>query len=68
MAHIFTGVSASSLEQLASMDQVHVKQEVEMMEIVTGYETRNRYKVFGSTGEILYQARVLNVLCLVSCL
>ena len=55
MANVFTGASASSLEQLAHMDLVHVKQEVEMMEMMTGWETQNRYKVFGPTGEILYQ-------------
>ena len=45
------------LQYLAVVDQLEVKQEVEILEVATGFEMRNKYKVFNSLGQQVYYAR-----------
>jgi len=44
------------MEQLQALDSLAVKQIKEMGEILTGFETRNRYSVINSDGSELYFA------------
>merc|ERR1712029_882699 len=49
------GVPAG-LEYLSQLDQLLVKQTVEMFEMFTGFETNNKYKVLNSLGQECYKA------------
>lgn len=44
------------LEYLAQIDQLIVKQQKELLEIVTGFETNNKYKIKNSLGQNVYFA------------
>lgn len=44
------------LEYLAELDQMLVKQKVELLEAFTGFETANKYKVKNSMGQQIYFA------------
>ena len=46
------------LQYLTMLDQVLVKQKVEILEAFTGFETKNKYKVFNSLGQQVYYAKV----------
>ncbi|WAQ97302.1 PLS1-like protein [Mya arenaria] len=35
----------ASVQYLAGVDQLFIKQKIEMLEVLTGFETRNRYAV-----------------------
>ena len=37
-----------SLDIFSNMDSIQVKQEIELLEIITGFETNNRYKIYGA--------------------
>ena len=39
------------------LDQLVVKQQVEVLEVLTGFETANKYKVFNSLGQQVELAR-----------
>lgn len=45
------------LQYLAMVDQLLVKQKVELLEAFTGFETANKYKVFNSLGQQVYIAK-----------
>ena len=45
------------LHYLTTVDQLLVKQKVEILEAVTGFETANKYKVFNSMGQQVYYAK-----------
>lgn len=45
------GVAPQGLEYLLSVDQLLVKQQIELLEALTGWETKNRYKVTNSMGQ-----------------
>eukprot|EP00698_Gefionella_okellyi_P020585 TRINITY_DN6479_c0_g2_i1.p1 TRINITY_DN6479_c0_g2~~TRINITY_DN6479_c0_g2_i1.p1 ORF type:complete len:287 (-),score=40.61 TRINITY_DN6479_c0_g2_i1:847-1707(-) len=36
----------NDISMFANLDSVYVKQQIEMLEVMTGFETENRYKVF----------------------
>merc|ERR1712106_415930 len=42
------------LQYLAMIDQLSVKQKVELLEAFTGWETANKYKIFNSLGQQVY--------------
>ena len=42
------------LESLAMVDQLIIKQEMEVLEIITGFETANKYTVFDTTGNVMF--------------
>lgn len=44
------------LEYLTMVDQVIIKQQKEMLEILTGWETNNRYKISNSIGQQVFFA------------
>lgn len=44
------------LEYLSQLDQLLVKQTMEMFEMFTGFETSNKYKVLNSMGQECYKA------------
>ena len=52
------------LQYLTMVDQLVVKQKVEVLEAFTGFETKNKYKVFNSLGQQVYYAKVLSWRCL----
>ena len=39
------------------VDQLEVKQEVEILEVLTGFEMANKYKVLNSLGQQVYYVR-----------
>merc|ERR1712039_1128277 len=49
------GVPAG-LEYLSQLDQLLVKQTMEVLEMFTGFETSNKYKVQNSLGQECYKA------------
>ena len=42
------------LEYLATVDQLFIKQEVEVLEIITGFETANKYSVTDQFGNLVF--------------
>ncbi|XP_063162692.1 phospholipid scramblase 2-like isoform X3 [Candoia aspera] len=44
------------LEYLSQIDQLSVEQQIELMEMISGYETCNRYEIKNSVGEWIYFA------------
>jgi len=51
------------LEYLAQLDQVLVNQQVEMMEVLTGIETKNRFQILNNQGQQIYFAQEESGLC-----
>jgi len=45
------------LQYLSQVDQLLVKQKVEILEAFTGFETANKYKVLNSVGQEVYKAK-----------
>merc|ERR1719450_668096 len=45
------------LEYLTQIDQLIVKQKVELLEALTGFETKNKYKIKNSMGQDVYKAK-----------
>ncbi|XP_059169955.1 phospholipid scramblase 2-like [Physella acuta] len=44
------------LEYLSKLNQVIIKQDVELLEAIVGFETQNSYKLFNSAGQQCYSA------------
>ncbi|KAL3862664.1 hypothetical protein ACJMK2_008618 [Sinanodonta woodiana] len=55
------------LEYLSQIDQLLVKQQVELFELVTGWETANKYKIMNSVGQQVYFAAEESDACLRQC-
>lgn len=51
------------LEYLTQIDQLLVKQEVEIFEVMTGIETANKYKIQNSMGQDVYKAKEKSDFC-----
>eukprot|EP00091_Calanus_sinicus_P011013 TRINITY_DN25132_c0_g1_i1.p1 TRINITY_DN25132_c0_g1~~TRINITY_DN25132_c0_g1_i1.p1 ORF type:complete len:231 (-),score=69.40 TRINITY_DN25132_c0_g1_i1:67-759(-) len=51
------------LQYLAMIDQLLVKQKVELLEAFTGFETNNKYKIFNSLGQMVYTSKEDNDCC-----
>ena len=51
------------LEYLTQIDQLLVKQEVEIFEVMTGIETANKYKIQNSMGQDVYKAEEKSDFC-----
>ncbi|XP_060595303.1 phospholipid scramblase 2-like [Ruditapes philippinarum] len=60
-------VCPPGLEYLCYIDQLLVKQQVEIFEIITGWETANRYKVQNSLGQQVYYASEESDTCARQC-
>ncbi|KAL4239299.1 hypothetical protein ACF0H5_000116 [Mactra antiquata] len=52
-----------SLQYLAGLDQIIVKQKLEALEILTGFETRNRYAVLNNQGQQIFFVQEESSLC-----
>lgn len=60
MAPAVHGIPANcppGLEYLATLDQLLIKQKVEVLELMTGFETANKYNVLNSLGQQIYKAK-----------
>lgn len=55
------------LEYMTQIDQLLVKQKKEMMELVTGFETNNKYKIKNSLGQTVYMAIEDTGCCMRNC-
>ena len=44
------------LEYLTQLDQILIKQKKELLEIITDFETANKYKIFNSMGQQIFHA------------
>lgn len=56
------------LEYLTTLDQILVKQQLEIMEVLTGYETKNKYRIFNNMGQNVYFAVEDSETCARNCL
>jgi len=45
------------LEYLTQIDQLLIKQQIELLEVISGCETRNKYKVNNSVGQLVFDAK-----------
>ena len=45
------------LEDLAMVDQLIIKQKLEVLEVITGFETKNQYTVFDTFGDEVFSAK-----------
>ncbi|XP_061172756.1 phospholipid scramblase 1-like [Saccostrea echinata] len=57
-----TGIP-QGLEYLSALDQIIVKQRVELLEVITGFETKNKYDVLNSVGQQCYFAQEESECC-----
>lgn len=55
------------LEYLTTLDQMLVKQQIEILEALTGWETANKYKVLNSVGQQIYFAAEESGMCMRQC-
>jgi len=55
------------LEYLCQIDQLIVKQQVELLEAFTGWETNNKYKVMNTVGQQVYFAAEETDMCMRQC-
>jgi len=55
------------LEYLSQIDQLLVKQKVEMLELISGLETNNKYEVKNSMGQDVYKAKEKSNFCARQC-
>ncbi|GCB72857.1 hypothetical protein scyTo_0002225 [Scyliorhinus torazame] len=55
------------LEYLAQIDQLLVHQQVELLEVLTGFETNNKYQIKNSLGQLVYFAAEENDFCNRNC-
>jgi len=51
------------LEYLTQLDQIIVKQKKEVIEILTDFETANKYKIFNAMGQQIYSAKEKSDCC-----
>jgi len=54
--HSLQSLASSSLAPLEHMQGLTIKQQKEWGEILTGWETKNRYRVLGDAGEQIFMA------------
>ena len=59
----FNGHCPPGLEYLSQIDQLLVHQQVELLEVLTGFETENKYVVKNSMGQVVYAAREMSDCC-----
>ncbi|ELT90416.1 hypothetical protein CAPTEDRAFT_193500 [Capitella teleta] len=55
------------LEYLSMIDQLVVKQQVDIMELITSWECANKYRVFNSVGQQVYFAQEESNMCMRQC-
>jgi len=65
-ANPIAGVPAG-LEYLSQIDQLVIKQKVELLEMMTDLETANKYKIKNSMGQDVYSAKEQSGFCMRQC-
>ncbi|CAH1774906.1 unnamed protein product, partial [Owenia fusiformis] len=55
------------LEYLTQIDQILIHQQLELLEVVTGFETKNRYAIKNSMGQQVYFAQEESDCCMRQC-
>lgn len=55
------------LEYLTSLDQILVKQQIELLEMFTGWEQNNKYKIMNNQGQQIYFAAEDTDMCMRQC-
>ncbi|KAK3611372.1 hypothetical protein CHS0354_036570 [Potamilus streckersoni] len=53
-----------SLAYLTQIDQLIIKQKVELLEVLTGCETQNKYEIFNSLNQQIYYAKEESSFCM----
>jgi len=66
MAQQIPGVPAG-LEYLSQIDQLLVKQKIELLELISGMETSNKYNIKNSLGQQVYKAKEESSFCSRQC-
>lgn len=61
------GACPPGLEYLACLDQLLVKQQVDMLEAFTGWESSNKYKILNNQGQQVYFAFEESDVCMRQC-
>ncbi|NWU97733.1 PLS1 scramblase, partial [Upupa epops] len=56
------------LEYLTQIDQILIHQQIELLEILTGFETNNKYEIKNTLGQRVYAAAEDNDCCTRNCL
>jgi len=51
------------LEYLTQLDQLIIKQQVELLEVLTGFETQNKYRILNNQGQQAYFAKEESECC-----
>ncbi|XP_046501468.1 phospholipid scramblase 1-like isoform X2 [Equus quagga] len=55
------------LEYLSQIDQILVHQQIELLEVITGFETENKYEIKNSFGQMIYFAKEDTDCCTRNC-
>ncbi|XP_007502135.1 phospholipid scramblase 1 [Monodelphis domestica] len=55
------------LEYLTQIDQLLIHQQIELLEVLTGFETNNKYEIKNSLGQRVYFAAEENDFCTLNC-
>ncbi|XP_060571077.1 phospholipid scramblase 2-like [Ruditapes philippinarum] len=50
------------LEYLTQIDQILIKQKIELMELFTNWEAKNKYRILNTLGQQVYFAKEVNLL------
>jgi len=58
---------AGGLDQLNSLDRILVQQKMELCEVITGWEQKNKYQICNSNGEEIFFMREENSCCTRQC-
>merc|ERR1711915_1095612 len=58
---------AGGLDQLNSLDRILVQQKMELCEVITGWEQKNKYQICSSNGEEIFFMREENSCCTRQC-
>jgi len=66
-AQYIAGDCPPGLQYLTQVNQLLVKQKVELLEVITGFETENEYKVKNSMGQDIYYAKEQTDCCTRNC-
>ncbi|KAL8187848.1 UNVERIFIED_CONTAM: Phospholipid scramblase 1 [Gekko kuhli] len=55
------------LEYLSQIDQILIHQQIELLEVITGFETSNKYEIKNALGQRVYFAAEENDCCTLNC-
>ncbi|XP_048363063.1 phospholipid scramblase 1-like [Sphaerodactylus townsendi] len=55
------------LEYLSQIDQILIHQQLELLEVITGFETANKYEIKNTLGQRVYFAAEENDFCTMNC-